>query len=665
MNRSTLILFVFIQQHLWAQKSPIDTVVKTVQLSEVCIHDDSHRDNQAFDFYKTNKLASTDDILSRLQGVSLIRRGAYGLEPVIRNYGTGQTNITIDGMRIYGACTDKMDPVSIYVEPVNLQSIQISHGASGALNGSTIGGQINFNLKEPSFNCNKKINGQLSQSYSSINNGFNTSFAIQQSINKISYRISGALRDADDYRSGENRLIANSGFHKSNVSAALSYKIDSTQILKAIYLGDWGKNIGYPALPMDVGSASAQIYSLTHQKLFRGKLLQSNELKLYYNSIAHQMDDTHRSDAPMHMDMPGWSSTLGFYDELVSKKELKIRLDFHHTNTRADMIMYPSDEPIMYLQTLPENNFSDLGLSVQKQYQLRFKQQFGITGRIDLTDQYAVMGPGVNQWKVFNTDITAHKQDLMKNLSFNYGKYFGEKTFAQITLGYGERLPTSNERYGYYLFNRQDQYDYLGKIDLKTEKSLQFEALLRQTFKKVEYSFTLFYHHTNDYIYAYKMEGYGQMTIGAYGLKTYTNIPFAISRGAEFTTKINLTEKFTHISSLKYVYAETYSGKPLPLVPPLKIQQALRYHIKLTQMQLAYDFAATQKRVNLDYGDKVTSWFHVLNFRVSHNFKIKSTILQTGIACENIFNANYREHLDIGTIPRFGRNFLVNLSFLF
>src|SRR5690606_19785886 len=162
-----------------------------------------------FNFYKSSKLATTEDILSRMEGVNLIRRGAYGLEPTIRNYSSGQTNITIDGMRIYGACTDKMDPVSIYIEPVNLQSIQVAHGASGALNGSTIGGQINFNLKEPDYFCNKKLHGQFSQSYATVNNGYNTTASLQQTLNKFSYRISGALRDADNYRSGSGTIIQN------------------------------------------------------------------------------------------------------------------------------------------------------------------------------------------------------------------------------------------------------------------------------------------------------------------------------------------------------------------------------------------------------------------------------------------------------------------------
>lgn len=660
-----IFILLIMHQYLWAQQNPKDTVIKTVNLQEVCISENSDIVNPGFNFYKSSKLASTEDILARMEGVNLIKRGAYGLEPIIRNYSSGQTNLTIDGMRIYGACTDKMDPVSIYIEPVNLQAIQVAHGASGALHGSTIGGQINFNLREPTYSCSRKLHGQVSQSYATVNNGFNTAASFHQNIGKLAYRISGALRDADNYRAGANRLISNSGYHKSNISAAISYKIDSTQFLRLNYLGDWGKNIGYPALPMDVGAARAQILSLTHQFGFKRKYLELNEAKIYYNNIYHQMDDTHRSDVPMHMDMPGWSSTFGCYDNLSTRKGLNLRLDYHYSDIRADMVMYPTGEPLMYLQTLPENAFSDLGFSFRKQILLKFKQQLDFNARVDLMTQAGFHGSGENQWKVFNTDITKTKQDFLKNVNLRYGKSFSEKVFTQISIGYGERIATSNERYGYYLFNRQDQYDYIGNLTLRPEKSYQCELLIKHSLKKLDYSINLFYHHTNDYIYSYRLSGLGPMTIGAFGLKTYTNIAYATSRGAEMTLKYHANDHFTYISTLKYVYATTYSGAPLPLVPPLKLQQALRYTVKLMQMQLEYDYATAQNRINVDYGDRATPSFHLVNFRLSRNFTIKQVILQAAASCENVFDANYREHLDIGSVPRFGRNYTVNLSLLF
>ena len=659
------VLCCLVTQNLWGQSAPKDSSVKTITLEEVSVCDLGDEKNQSFDFYKNNKLASTEDILSRMQGVNLIKRGAYGLEPTLRNYSSGQTNLTIDGMRIYGACTDKMDPVSIYVEPTNLSSIQVAHGASGAMNGSTIGGQINMQLKEPGFNCHSKINGQISQSYLTVNNGYYASAALQQSVKKVAYRINGTYRKAGNYMAGGNIIVPYSGFEKYNLGATLMLKLSGTQVVKLDYLGDWGKNIGYPALPMDVGTANAQIFSATHKLEIKNKFITNNEFKVYYNEITHQMDDTHRSNVPMHMDMPGWTKTTGFYNELTASDKLKIRIDFHNVYARADMVMYPVGEPIMYMQTLPENNLNDAGISLKYKFNFKYAQQLTVNGRVDYFLQSAVRGSGYKQWKVFNTNISKELSDVLKNGSISYSKLFKAKFLTQLTLGYSERIPTSNERYGYYLFNRQDQYDYVGNILLKPEQSYQAELSFKHTLKRIDYTFNFFYHHISDYIYSYKLDGLSQMTVGAYGLKTYKNIDFAISKGIEINLKAQLFNNLSYISSVKYVYTETYEGQPLPLIPPLKLQHALRYNYKLFQFQLEHDYGMAQNRINVDYGDKTTPEFHLFNLRASKNFRIKSTVLQLSLACENIFDLKYREHLDIGQVPRFGRNFLINLNVLF
>jgi len=661
----SLLVVLCVHTNLWCQKNTGDSTSFSVQLQEVCICDTFDKKDEVFSFYRTNKLASTEDILARMQGVNLIKRGAYGLEPIVRNYANGQTNVTIDGMRMYGACTDKMDPVSIYVEPTNLQAIQVSHGAAGAQEGSTIGGQIGLKLKEPEFSCHSKLKGQFAQSFLTVNKGYNASLALNQSLNKISYRLSATYRLADDYKAGGNVLISHSGYEKLNTSAALAFKLNDKQILKLDYLGDWGRNIGYPALPMDVGAATANIISLTHQSKFKRSYFTANELKVYANDIYHEMDDTQRPESPMHMDMPGWSRTYGFYNELKKGTDFKLRVDYHSAYTRADMTMYPVGEPIMYMQTLPENNLHDLGLAATYVLKIRSRQQINFNGRIDLYSQSAEPGVGAEQWKVYETDITEVLNDVLKNGNMAYVQKLSDKTSMQLSLGYSERIPTSNERYGFYLYNRQDQFDYIGNINLTPERSIQTEFLLKQDFKKFQYSLNLFYHHVNNYIYAYQLEGYSQMTIGAKGLKTYENIQYAVNTGFEMNAKVQLLGALTYIGSVKYVYAFTYTGTPLPLVPPLKLQHALRYTLNLYQFQLEHDYAMAQNRVNPDYGDVSTPSFNLLNVRASRNFVFKSTILQTSLACENIFDLNYREHLDIGQVPRFGRNFLINVNLIF
>lgn len=649
---------------LCSQTTNKDSLIKSVELEEVCIITDGDK-NQAFGFFRSSKLSSTEDILARMPGVNLTKRGAYGLEPGLRNYNGAQSNLVIDGMRMYGACTDKMDPVSIYIEPGNLQSIDVTHGASGAQAGSTIGGQINLKMREPEVNCHNKVKGVLAQSYMSVNKAYNGNFNLEQSFTKWAYRLSTTYRTAGNYMAGGDSLMEHSAYNKANLSANVLYQINEKHQLKLDVLGDWGRNIGYPALPMDVGRADAGIYALTHNLAIHKGLFKQNEIKIYYNNVYHEMDDTQRPEAPMHMDMPGWSQTVGFYNELTGRGNLKLRLDYHQAYTRADMIMYPPNEAEMYMQTLPENNLHDLGIAAGKTFQFQAQQQVLLNFRLDFYTQAAANGFGASQWTVYNEDITVQQQNLLKNASVGYSKKIKQHSLLLFTVAYGERIPSSNERYGYYLFNRQDMYDYLGNQHLKPEQSLQGELRFEQKFKNIEYHTNLFYHHNTNYIYAYRLDGYSQMTIGALGLKTYKNISYATTQGFEAGAKAELNESFFYIVNLKFVFAQTHDGKPLPLVPPFKLQHALRYTLKYFQLQLEHDFAAAQNRINADYGDKATPAFNLINVRASRNFRIKGTVLQVALACENVFDLLYHEHLDIGQVPRFGRNVMVNLNFMF
>jgi iron complex outermembrane receptor protein len=656
-------LFVFtVAMHLRGQIAPEDTVAMYYNLGEVKVCGEKDSSSTEFDFYKNSRLATTEDILSRMPGVNLIRRGAFGLEPTLRNYNAGQTNITIDGMRIYGACTDKMDPVSIYIEPINLHAVEVSHGAAGALAGSTVGGQINLNLKSPETACSRKPGIQLAHSFNSVNLGKSSSLRFQQSLKRLDSRLSITHRRADDYRSGAGEVVPYSGFEKLNLNASVVYHLDTLQILRLDYLGDWGKNIGFPALPMDVGRAEAQIVALTHTLQSNQNPSFFNELKVYFNTIYHQMDDTHRPEAPMHMDMPGRSETIGFYNEVNFRKDFRIRIDFHRAYTFAEMTMYPLDEPQMYLQTLPENYLDDYGLAISKLLTWEEGQELKIQGRIDYFSQFSNSDFGARQWEVFGQDISEERRDLLKNLTFSYTKVWESAARTKFTLSYGERVPTNNERYGFYLYNRQDQFDYVGNIRLNPERSIQAELMFY--FEEGRFSFTtnVFYHRINDLIYAQVLEGFGQMTIGALGLKTYKNIPFANSFGSELSFSAVLSDKLSHIAALRYVYSETNFSEPMPLVPPLKLQQALRFRHNLWVIQAEHDFAASQRRINVDYGDRRTPGFNLFSVRASRNFPYKSMVFQGGFAVENIFDTSYREHLDIGSILRYGRNFQLNVG---
>ena len=101
--------------------------------------------------------ASIDEHLGELRNVNLVRRGSYAWEPVVNNMQTERLSTTIDGMKIFYACTDKMDPVTSYVESGNLQSISLNSGLDGNPQATgNIGGSLDLKLRKIGFGADPR-----------------------------------------------------------------------------------------------------------------------------------------------------------------------------------------------------------------------------------------------------------------------------------------------------------------------------------------------------------------------------------------------------------------------------------------------------------------------------------------------------------------------------
>lgn len=665
-KKNILLIFILLCFKLLFAQEKNDSTNKNIALKEVVIcSENKNEQNDAFNFYRSSKIINTEEILGRIEGVNLIRRGAFGIEPMLRSYNAGQINILINGMRMYGACTDKMDPVSSYIEPINLANLQINQGAGASINGSTIGGSINFNLKEAYFNHKNKPSVVVYSQYTTVNNGFNNGINANLNNKKIAFRFSGIYRNVGNYFAGGEKEIQFTQYEKYNVQLNSIIKLSKKHLVITDIIYDKGINIGYAALPMDVSLAKANVYSLTHRFEIKKQTNSMLETKIYFNEIVHFMDDTKRPETPIHMDMPGWSNTKGFYTKLnfdIKKHSIQTRLDAHKAFTKAEMTMYPKNEKEMYMQTLPGNDLFNIGFAMQYQYKINKLYGIGASIREDYFEQKAIDEIGILQWKGFGFDVSKQSNNWLINSSIWFEKNTA-KLNSKFILAYGSRLPTSNEKMGLYLFNRADGYDYLGNYNLKPEQTFQTDFINSLNFKKISITTTLFFHRISNYIYANIIPDYIAMTIGARGVKTYSNINFANLTGFEAYMLFKLNNHFYYRGNMRYTFGLLSNNLYMQQVPPFKILNTLKFKNDSIQLQLEHSFAATQNFINTDFGETKTNYWNTLNIRFSYLKVISNSIFQVNIAVENIFDSNFREHLDWGKIPQPGRNFVIGINY--
>ena len=179
----------------------------------------------------TKTPATTEDLLARLPGVRMIQRANFAAEPVVRGYQGGQISLTIDGMPVYGACVDKMDPASSYVEPENLAAVEVSKGASDLGRGSQIGGAVDLVTERPRFGV--PLAAEAEAGVESNGLARRVRGAANWSAGRLAARVSGSYRGSGDYAPGGGDAIETSGYAKRNLAAAATLRLAEGHALTA------------------------------------------------------------------------------------------------------------------------------------------------------------------------------------------------------------------------------------------------------------------------------------------------------------------------------------------------------------------------------------------------------------------------------------------------
>lgn len=640
----------------------------THQLDEVIIIG-----NPASSFLKERKaLGSLDSYLETSNSVNMVRRGAYAWEPMLNGMSTERSVLTIDGMRIFHACTDKMDPITSYVENTNLSNAQIAEGQSGTEFGNTIAGSINLIRKKSGFGKDIKLSGAAFAGFESNNEQQIYGIALSHSGKEFFADVNFTFRDAGNYKagqqSGQSDEVLYSQFTKHNLSAISGYKFNDHHELEASLIFDKAADVGYPGLPMDVSLAKALISSLQYRYKNFSDHWYLWETKTYFNTITHVMDDSHRPVVPIRMDMPGWSKTGGFYSKLMgafNKHSFKTTISGYLNNSLAEMTMHPNDgnEKDMFMLTWPDVNTLYGGINLEDNISFTPHLHLLLQGGIGIQNNKIKSEMGLNSLRLFYPDLKPGETRLLKT-SFTQLSYHHHHLLYQLGVGYGDRAPSVSEGYGFYLLNINDNYDYIGNPDLKNEKSLNIE--LATTFKtdKFKAKAKVNYFYMMDYIIGKPSPGIPPMNMTANGIKIYEQLPNASILNTSSGIEYKPVAHWIFSADASYRYGQGAENTVLPLIQPFSYILKVRYE----QDSFFGEISATgssKNRNSIEFGETQKPAYAIVNIVLSKNFAIKNQNLTLKVGVENLFNRYYSTFDDWFNIPRMGRNFYANVIYRF
>ncbi len=620
----------------------------------------------------THNQNATEDLMDRIPGADFIQRANFAWEPVIRGMNGGQVGLVIDGMKVVGACIDRMDPTSAYVEVENLERLELTKGGFDLNTGSQIGGSINLMTEKPTFDETFFLSSEAGfESASMLRRGRIIGGA---SHGKTSVRGSFSYRVADDFSPGGSAAISYSGYEKNNYKLDLSRKLNHAHLLTGSYLADNAWNIGYPVLLMDATLAQAKIYSVTHNwtrhepsSVFKGM-----ETRLYHNTVNHWMDDYQRDVRErevmrgMNMPMYGRTRTSGGIsraDFSFERKRLGLTLDLYQTESFGDMWMFSVFENIqdMYLLNLGDILVqhgavaADYSMPLGSRFISRLNARWDYSRRNVQKDEAKSILKG--RWET---------NDLAQTYSF--GNVSASVEYAanpitkfRLSLANVARLPTHVENYGHYVYNYVDGFFYTGNPNLKPERSSQVELGMERWTSWYGITASVYGNYIQNYIVGMSDNGLLDGS-DVYRFRVYQNASAAVLTGFEVSGVAEVLTGLSIAGSAAYTRGQNREiDEPMYLIPPFSGMLSLRWDQASYWAEIESRMAMPQNRVaRIVAEEDGTDGYVVLNVRGS---KVFNDRIAVKVGVENIFDTLYHQHLSFGNLPSEGRNLYTSVSY--
>jgi iron complex outermembrane receptor protein len=256
--------------------------------------------------------AATSDTASLLRdvpGVSLNGAGGVSSLPAIHGLADDRLRIKVDGMDLISACANHMNPALSYIDPTNVENLQVYAGlAPVSVGGDSIGGSILVNSRPARFAVAGEgllAGGELGGFYRSNGDarGLNASATIASE--HLSIRYSGSTAQSDNYKSARDFKpgflatrttasthwipgdeVASTAYKSENHALGVAWRLDNHLLdLKLGY-----QNIPYQGFPnqhMDMTDNKSTQVNLGYLGKFAWGQL---EARVYNEHTRHEMN---------------------------------------------------------------------------------------------------------------------------------------------------------------------------------------------------------------------------------------------------------------------------------------------------------------------------------------------------------------------------------------
>ena len=612
----------------------------------------------------TNK--SIEQALRANSGVHLLRRANFAAEPAINGMRTGRQGLTIDGMRIYGACVDHMDPAAAYVETHNLAAAEISRAAPNLEKGATVGGSIDLKMVKAALAGPWRASSEIG--YNSNGNGGDVLLGFAGGDSTAAIHFSASMRGSGDYSAGGNTRVEGSAYQKFNSYLATTLRLNSRNVLRTSLVLDMARDVGYPALIMDARRADAWIFALRHELTLPGDHLYGLETQVYANRIDHSMDDYDRGEDEirtrsampnMNMPMRGISTSYGvnILGRLQAGPTLlpRIRLEYFRHMLDADMRMINLDDQNdrAYVKTIGDYRSDNIALAATIPWAVSDEVLLQLTSRLE-AGLHALNDEDGRRSLEASTGVPAAARSILTGgASAGLTWQAHERLALNAGAAYVERTPTELELFGNLLFEVSDGYFYLGNPAIRPERALQFHLQTVFEVDRLTLSANVFSYMISDII------GSEALTPE---LRRFSNRGKARRAGLDLESELQLNNHLALNTRF-----QTYGGRNvsqndvLGFLPQSEALAALSYEDadwtgRLAVRRLFARRETAHSAPDSPPADAAT----VVELDAGRRLAEGLTL---NLAVENLFDESYTDRMSVGALPHPGRSLRLRCSY--
>lgn len=639
--------------------------------------------------------SDTASLVADQPGVSLYHAGGVSSLPVIHGMADDRVRVKVDGMDLISACANHMNPPLSYIDPSNVDTVQVLAGITPvSVGGDSIAGTIIVDSAAPEFAAagEKLIKGQAGVFYRSNNSAQGGNLAATLATDTASLHYAGATVQAKNYKAAQafkpaatiagsqtNATVAGDEVGSSNYKSTnqqLAFALRRDNHLVELKLGQ--QNIPYQGFPnqrMDMTGNNSQQINLHYHGLYSWGAF---DARAYNENTRHTMNflgdkqywyGMMSNVAGMPMDTDGRNTGLKLAGDVIMNERDVLHLGAEYQRYRLNDWWSPVANSMMMSPNIFQNinngqrDRFDLFAEWQAAWSPQWTSRLGVRSGTVKMNTGNVQGYGM----AYNAAATAFNalshQRTDNNIDATALASYTPDEHMSYEFGYAmkTRSPNLYERYTWANTNTMvmnmnnwfgDGNGYVGNINLKPEvaHTLSVSGSWHDAAQEDwEFKVAPYYTRVQNYIDAVsctaagitcpaRTDGFVNLTLANRSARLYG----ADVSGKKVLAKDSAYGSFSASGVLSYVNGKNLtSGDNLYNIMPLNAKLAIEQHLGNWTNTLQAQLVRSKSRVQAVRQELRTGGYGLLNLYSSYEWKQ----VRFDLGIENLLNKYYVDPL--------------------